>query len=164
MPKLIILRGPSASGKSTVAHMLKQKLEGQVVILDFDVYRGLFGRQGDYYPTAAKMILSDARIALDGGYEVIIDGFYRVDDYPNLLDEIIGSNNSQSYMFYFDTSLHETIRRHKTRKKSKQFGETELREWYYKPKPSGVHDNEYGIPEGFTADKAANFIMETIKQ
>lgn len=163
MTKLIILKGPSASGKSTVAKLLKQSLESKVCLLDFDVFRDDFlGKQDGYYSTAAKMLMSAATIALGSGYDVIIDGFYRMEDYPDLLPELIAKHPEQNYLFYFDVSLETTIKRHSKREKSAQFGEKELREWYYKPKATGIYDFEHKIPEPLSPAETVVYIKSKL--
>lgn len=164
MANLIILRGPSASGKSTVATLLKKTLKGKVAVFDFDIFRKNFlGLQGDYYPVAAKMLMDTALTALEAGYEVIIDGFYRMEMFPDLLPNLIKKHPDNNYMFYFDVSLDATIERHSNREKSDDFGEKELREWYYKPKASGIYDSEYRISETMTIDETLEFINSKIR-
>jgi len=123
MTKLIILRGPSASGKSTVAVKLRDSLENPVALLDFDIFRNTFlAKTGDYYPLASKMLMQTAATALENGYDVIIDGFYRIDSYPDLLPELIHKHPHNNYMFYFDVSLETTLQRHAGREKAHEFG------------------------------------------
>ncbi len=163
MTNLIILRGPSASGKSTVAKLLKQSLENKAAYLDFDVFRDDFlAKQGDYYLAAAKMLMTTATIALESGYDVILDGFYRMEDYPDLLPELVAKHSENNHMFYFDVSLETTIQRHSRREKSAKFGEKELREWYYKPKASGIYDFEHKIPETLSATEAVCYIKSKL--
>lgn len=164
MTNLIILRGPSASGKSTVAEQLKQLLKNHVAHLDFDVFReGFLGRHGNYSPAAAKMLMATASIALESGYDVVIDGFYRMEHYPDLLPELLAEHPENNYMFYFDVLLETTIERHAKREKSAEFAEEDLRKWYYRLKPSGIYEFEHKIPENLSATEAANYIIEKMK-
>jgi hypothetical protein len=110
------------------------------------------------------MLISDAKIALSSNYDVVIDGFYRLEISPNYLDELLVLNEYAIFMFYFDISLEETIRRHSKRQKFKEYGEDKLRDWYYPPKPNEVHDFEYRIPETNTLEQTLQFIKETIEQ
>ncbi|MEX0748972.1 MAG: AAA family ATPase [Candidatus Saccharimonadales bacterium] len=163
MTNLIILRGPSASDKTTVAKLLKQAMENNVALLDFDVFRGDFlDKKGEYYPAAAKMLMGTATIALESGYDVIIDGFYRSEDYPDLLSDLLEKHPESNFIYYFDVSLETTIHRHSNREKSNQFGEKELRQWYYKPKASAIYDNEYKISETLSATETVDFIKDKI--
>lgn len=165
MTKLIILRGPSASGKSTVASRLRDCLDNPIALLDFDIFRNTFlGKAGDYYPLASKMLMQTAATALENGYDVIIDGFYRMDSYPDLLPELLKMHPHNNSMFYFDVSLETTIQRHAIREKAHEFGEKELREWYYKHSATGVYDFEYRIAEDYSPEEAVKLIVSTIRQ
>jgi predicted kinase len=44
MNKLIILRGPAASGKSTIAKLFVESSAKDTALLDFDIYRQNFLR------------------------------------------------------------------------------------------------------------------------
>lgn len=164
MTNLIILRGPSASGKSTVAKKLRNHLEGPVALLDFDVFRDTFlDKKGDYYLVASKLLMQTTETALEARYDVIVDGFYRMENYPDLLPELIENHPQNNYMFYFDVSLETTIKRHQHRDKANEFGEKELREWYYKPSASGIYEFEHKISEELDVQETVDLILETMK-
>lgn len=163
MKNLIILIGPSASGKSTVANALKESLSGNTAVFDFDIFRETFlNKQDDYYPVSAEMLMSNVQIALNAGYDVIVDGFYRMDKYPDLLENLLRVHPENNYIFYFDFNLETTIKRHAGREKSNKFGEKELKDWYYLPKLSDRYNFEYKIPESFNVDETIEFINEKL--
>lgn len=65
-------------------------------------------------------------------------------------------------MFYFDISLEETLKRHKTRpsRDTATYTEGDLRTFYqdaYLP----VHKDERLIPEQFSVDEVVGYITET---
>ena len=164
MNSLIILIGPSASGKSTIANTLKEEFDNDTAVFDFDIYRENFlNKKGDYYPVSAQMLTDNILTALDAGYDVIVDGFYRVENYPSLLDEVIEKHASNNYIFYFDVSLETTIKRHAERDKRDKFGEKELKQWYYPAKFVTEYGFEYKIPESYSVEKTIKYIKETIK-
>lgn len=164
MSKLIVLRGPAASGKSTVANELASQSGCNVALLDFDVYRSTFlGKKGDYYPVAAKMLAGDAPIALEAGYDVVIDGFYRMENYPNFLADVFKVHPDDNYMFHFNVSLEETMRRHSRRPKAKDFGAKELKEWYYAPKPVDEYGFEYEVTQSLSVKEAVEYIRDITK-
>lgn len=164
MAKLIILRGPSASGKSTIAKKIVKSNSKDTALLDFDVYRlDFLNKKGDYYPTSAKMLMSDTIIALRADYDVVIDGFYRLENYPDLFEELLREHENENYMFYFDISLEETIHRHKGRPKADLYGEKELTEWYHTPKPNNNYKFEYKIKESSTIQETFDFIKNIAK-
>lgn len=163
MNSLIILIGPSASGKSTVASALKNELNNDTAVFDFDIYREIFlSKKGDYYSVAAQMLTDNVITALKAGYDVIVDGFYRIEKYPNLLDLVIKNHPENNYVFHFDVSLETTIKRHLNREKRDKFSEEKLKEWYYPSKFSTNYGFEYKIPELDSVEDTIKFIKEKL--
>ncbi|HVC36560.1 MAG TPA: AAA family ATPase [Candidatus Dormibacteraeota bacterium] len=165
--KLIVLRGPSGSGKSTVAKMLFESATRKIALIDQDHYRFIFkpagGGSKPNSDSIHKMIKSDTLIALKDGYDVILEGILSVKSYSKVLDEIFVKHPEGNFMFYFDISLEETLKRHKSRaEKFPDFGEKEMREWYPVAHRSN-HRLEQIIPEAFSAEKAFKFIKRTSK-
>lgn len=161
--KLIVLRGPSGSGKSTVANLLKQKARSRIALIEQDYYRFIFklagGGSKPNSDTIHKMIKCQTLIALQDGYDVILEGILSVRSYSIILDEIFEQHPNNNYMFYFDISLQETIKRHKTRKdKISDFGEDEMRKWYPMAHRSN-HRLENIIPERYSAEETLNKIL-----
>jgi hypothetical protein len=107
------------------------------------------------------MIKSDTLIALEDGYDVILEGILSVRSYGKILEEIFAQHAEENYMFYFDISFEETLRRHATRVvKSREFGAADMREWYPIAHKSG-HELEQVIPEDFSAEKTVALIART---
>ena len=61
------------------------------------------------------------------------------------------------YAYYFDIPFEETLKRHKTRAKSEEFGEKEMREWWVEKDYSDILD-EITITE----DKDKETIIQEI--
>ena len=85
--KLIILRGPSASGKSTVATELFKKATRNTCLIEQDYYRFMF-RPRDHgskqnSATMHKMITNNVLTALSDGYDVIAEGIFSTKSYAN---------------------------------------------------------------------------------
>lgn len=74
---LIVLRGNSASGKSTVASALRDRYGRGIAIVGRDNLRHIVLRERDV-PGGAYIGLVDtvARYALDHGYHTIIEGIF----------------------------------------------------------------------------------------
>ncbi len=165
--KLIVLRGPSASGKSTASKMLFNKAARRTVLIEQDHYRFMFKPAGGgtkpNSTTIHKMIKSNTLFALKDGYDVILEGILSVKAYGQVLEDIFTEHPEENYIFYFDTSLEETLKRH-TKKNIEplEFGEPELRKWYPTSFPSG-HKLEQVIPETFTPKETVEFIEKTSK-
>jgi len=133
-PKLIVLRGPSGSGKSTVAKIVFEGAKRKIALIDQDHYRFIFrpagGGSKPNTDTIHKMILHNTLQALNDGYDVILEGILSVRSYGEVLEEMFRRHPTENYMFYFDISFEETVRRHKTRVCKSEVGEADMHEWY----------------------------------
>lgn len=162
--KLIILRGPSGSGKSAVAKNLFEETRHKTALIDQDHYRFIFKPAGGgtkpNSDTIHKMISHNTLQALRDGYNVILEGILSVRSYGEVLEEIFLQHPEENYIFYFDISFEETLRRHAKRAKSVEFGEADMREWYPASHRSD-HQFEYIIPEQYSAKDTVNFIKQT---
>ncbi len=165
--KLIILRGPSGSGKSTIAKLLFKKAKRKVCLIDQDHYRFIFKPAGGGSKangsTIHKMIESDVLIALKDGYDVILEGILSVKSYSEVLESIFNKHPKENYIFYFDVSFKETLKRHAARTlKAPKFGEQEMKGWYPAAHRSN-HKLERVIPERFSIKDTVGFIKKTTK-
>lgn len=131
MGKLIILRGNSGSGKTTVAKELQKKFGYNTMLISQDEIRRNILWVKDGIDTKALPLMIEL---LKYGYEhsdiVILEGIMYEEQYNPLFkvaNELYGSN---VYSYYFDIPFEETIRRHQTRSKSQEFGEEHMRGWW----------------------------------
>ncbi|MCP3849937.1 MAG: kinase [Gammaproteobacteria bacterium] len=160
---LLILRGPSGSGKTTVARKLFGIANRKVALIEQDYYRFIFNPAGSgsrqNSDVIHQMIEHNTSIALQSGYNVILEGILSVKSYAKVIDRIISSHSGKSYIFYFDISFEETIKRHSTKEGNYKYGEAEMREWYPAAHKSG-HELENLIPEVFTIDQTVSHIIK----
>lgn len=181
--KLIVLRGPSGSGKTTTAKELFDGAKQRTVLIEQDYYRFIFnppgGGEKPNSDAIHEMIRNDVLIALDHGYHVILEGILSVQAYAKVLDDIFEQHPDNNYMFYFDISFEETVRRHKKRQTSppksiddkllvqdvkrferlQDFDESDMRQWYDGSHRSN-HKLEQIIPESFTLKDSLEFIRK----
>lgn len=115
MGKLIILRGNSGSGKTTVAKELQKKFGYNTMLISQDEIRRNILWVKDGIDTKALPLMIEL---LKYGYEhsdiVILEGIMYEEWYNPLFkvaNELYGSN---VYSYYFDIPFEETIRRHQT--------------------------------------------------
>ena len=152
MSRLVVLRGPSGSGKSTVARRLFEVASAPTCILDQDHYRFIFKPAGGGSRanggTIHRMIEHNVLSALEDGYDVILEGILSVPSYTTVLEAFFAAHDeSETFVYYFDISLEETLRRHVSRKNaSLTFDENDMRDWYSAAGPCG-HSFEQLIPE-----------------
>lgn len=142
MSRLVVLRGPSGSGKSTVARELFDRAVVPTCLIDQDHYRFTFKPAGGgsraNAGTIHRMIQHNVLSALDDGYDVILEGILSVPSYAGVLAAIFEAHPSGNFVYYFDVSLEETLRRHAFRKTDAlTFDEDDMREWYPGAGPCG---------------------------
>ncbi|MBQ0066027.1 MAG: kinase [Firmicutes bacterium] len=131
MNHLIILRGNSGSGKTTIANLLCDRIENSFLISQ-DIVRRSMLKESDGPNCETKDLVTElVKFGLERSKTVIIEGIFRAEWYEEMFAQIVPLFDSvQAY--YFDLSLEETTRRHQTRKEVHEFGEDKLRLWYKK--------------------------------
>ncbi|MGW5364078.1 AAA family ATPase [Actinopolymorpha pittospori] len=129
--RLVILRGNSASGKSTIAKRLRERLGRGVAWVEQDYLRRTVLREHDR-PGLPNIGLIDTtvRYALDAGYHVIADGIFGAERYGEMLRRLTDDHAGVTKHYYFDIQLEETQRRHQTKQLITVSPET-LSKWYH---------------------------------
>lgn len=162
MTKLVVLRGPSGSGKSSVARAIRAMQDRPVALIEQDYVRRVILSEGDV-PNGLniELIKRTVLFALDESYDVILEGIFDAGRYERMFEEIVQSHNANNYFFYFDIPLDETIRRHQFKPNKDEFGEKKLREWY-KEKDFLHCVKESIITKQSALDETVEFIIDEI--
>ena len=136
LPKLIILRGNSGSGKTTVAKELQKKLGGNTtgghpLLLSQDVVRRDMLKVKDGPHNEATLLLMEL---LKYGHEhneiTILEGILYADWYRPLFELARRLYGDQIYAWYFDLPFEETLRRHQTKPNCNEFGAEAMKRWW----------------------------------
>lgn len=87
--RLVVLRGNSASGKSSVAAGLRDRFGRGLALVGQDNLRRIVLRERDR-PGVANIGLIDTvtRYALDAGYHVVLEGILYADHYGTMLAQL----------------------------------------------------------------------------
>lgn len=139
--RLIVLRGNSASGKSSVAAGLRDSFGRGLAVVGQDNLRRTVLRERDR-PGAANIGLIDltARYAMDAGYHVVVEGILYADHYGDMLARLRADHRGPTHGYYLDVPFAETVARHATKPIADAVDENQLRDWY-RPRdvlPGGV--------------------------
>jgi hypothetical protein len=129
---LIILRGNSASGKSsTAAEIRRRHGRRDLAIVGQDNLRRDVLREHDI-PAGENIGLIDlvARYAFSHGFNVIVEGILRADHYGEMLGALIEDHQGQTRCYYFDVPFDETVKRHAAKPQASKYGDAEMRAWY----------------------------------
>lgn len=163
MQKLLILRGNSGSGKSTVAKKLREMMGDRTMLISQDVVRRDILGVKDYNGNPTVQLLYD--LAIYGrrqGFNVIIEGILKREVNTNMLKKLILEFGPNSHVYYFDIPFEETLRRHETKLNKDEFGEEAMRRWWLKKDYLGV-SNEKMIDEHMGEDEIVEMIYRDIQ-
>ena len=157
---LIIIRGNSGSGKSTVARQLQLLLEDTLLVPQDVVRRNMLRVKDNVGNLSVELIKQIALYGIGKMNYVIVAGILSTRKYKTTLTELIDTFE-ESHVYYYDISLKETIARHKTKPNRDDFGEAELTAWYTS---KGFLDspNEKIISETMSVDETVKMIISDI--
>lgn len=99
--RLVLLRGPSASGKSSVAQGVRDRFGRGLAIVGQDYLRRIVLRERDV-KGGANIGLIDrvARYALDtAGYHTVIEGIFTADRYGEMLTRLLADHRGVTRAF-----------------------------------------------------------------
>lgn len=129
-PKLIILRGNSGSGKTTVAHKLREASVRKIAIVGQDnIRRAILKEKEVDDGDNIDLIVNIVEFSLGRGYDVILEGILNFPRYGGMLKKLV-DQFPNNFVYYFEVSLEETLKRHVTKPNAHEFGEKEMRQWY----------------------------------
>lgn len=131
--RLVILRDNSGSGKSSVASALQQRRgrNGLAVVSQDLVRRQVLWANDTPGNPAIGLIDVMARYALDTGFSVVVEGILHPDRYAEMLRGLVRDHRGTTRAYFWDLPFDETLRRHATRAKTSEFGEQDMRDWWY---------------------------------
>jgi adenylate kinase family enzyme len=160
--KLIVLRGNSGSGKSSVARELQQRMGYGTALIEQDYIRRKLLRERDKpNQPNIELIALNVTFALSCGYNVILEGILPKDHYGSMLSRILNDHIGETYVYYFDIPFDETLNRHKTKPNAHEFGEVEMREWFREHDVLNVEDERI-IPQELTFEQTVVRILDDV--
>jgi len=157
--RLVVLRGNSASGKSSVAVGLRENFGRGLALVGQDNLRRTVLRERDR-PGAANIGLIDltARYALDAGFHVVVEGILYAHHYGDMLATLRAEHRGPTHGYYLDVPFGETLARHATKPIADDVSETQLRDWY-RPLDLLPGDTETVIDAGSALHETVDRIM-----
>lgn len=161
MTKLILLRGNSGSGKTTIARNLQSMLGNGVMRMGQDEIRrhmlNVSDRPGNLSIELIKYI---TLFGITHCKYVIVEGIFNKEKYGNMLQSIISSTHIKSYIYYFDLPYAETVRRHHS-KTYTDFSAQKLASWFVEKDTLNVK-NEKLITEMMTQNDILTMILNDL--
>ena len=131
MRKLIILRGNSGSGKTTIAKELQNRFGSNTMLISQDVIRRDILKVKDGENTPALPLMKELLIYGSNHSDVVIlEGIMYADWYKPLFELAVKLYGTEVYAYYFDLIFEETLKRHQTKPNCHEFGEEAMRRWW----------------------------------
>ena len=161
--KLIIIRGNSGAGKTTVAKALQKTLGRGTLLVSQDVVRRemMFVKDGEGNPAIGLM----KQIAEYGNGKskfVIVEGITAAKWYGDMFNELIDDFDDRYLAYYFDIPFEETVRRHNLKPNSHEFGEKEMRRWWNEKDFLNL-GKEKVITSDYSVTETVNSILKDIE-
>lgn len=129
MTKLVILRGNSGCGKTTVAQALRDRLNVSTMIVSQDVIRRDILNVKDIANNNSIPLMKEIISFGINRYDVIIlEGILTSSKYRDFLLDL-ETLVVECYYYYFDVSFDTTYKRHLL-KQTDEFGMQELKAWW----------------------------------
>lgn len=156
--RLIVIRGNSASGKSSVAAGLRARHgDGLALVGQDNLRRVVLGERDRRGAANIGLIDTVARYALDAGYHVVLEGILYASHYGAMLARLHDEHRGSTHGYYLNVPFTETLTRHAIRQRiaAYEYGETEMRAWY--------RDLDLLPQETETVIGAANTLQDTVE-
>lgn len=159
MAKLIILRGNSGSGKTTIAKELQKSLGRNTMLISQDVVRRDMLRVKDGENTEALPLMKELLTYGRNHCEIVIlEGIMYADWYQPLFELAVQLYGTDIFAYYFDLPFEETLKRHQTKPNCNEFGEEAMRRWWRDKDFSDVLSERV-----ITSEKGIQSIIDEIK-
>ena len=157
---LVMIRGNSGSGKSTVARALRQHFDPKPMLIAQDTVRREMLAVKDRPGNPTPELLADlCRWSAERGGLTILEGILDGDKYSGLFAQL-PAIFSRIHAYYLDIPFDETLRRHATRPQAADFGEDAMRSWYRAENPAGVIPEAAFGPDMGVEDMVARILRD----
>jgi adenylylsulfate kinase-like enzyme len=130
---LVIIRGNSGSGKSTIASELRRCMVERGIktaLVEQDYLRRTVLKEHDIENgDNVDLVEQTVRFCLARGYAVVLEGILTFARYGAMLTRLANTCD-RSAVYWLDVPFDETLRRHQTKPNAHEFGEAEMRLWW----------------------------------
>ena len=131
MAKLVIIRGNSGSGKSSLARKLQTHYgRGTLLIAQDTVRRDMLKEKVEPENLSIDLTETLARFGYENDLLVLVEGFYETDIYGQMLERLRNLFGPQTLAYYYDLTFEATIRRHQTRAKQEELTPADMKRWW----------------------------------
>jgi predicted kinase len=156
-PRLIVIRGNSGSGKSSVVEGIRTAFGRGIAYIEQDYVRRIIFQELDE-PDGAniELIGQMARHALARGFHTVVEGIMPTVRYSGMLAEL--AREYDGHFYYLDIPFEETVRRHAMRDKASASTAEDMADWY-RPRDLLERPVETIIDESSSLDATVHQIL-----
>jgi len=107
MNTIIVLRGPSGVGKSTISHLIQEKLGKNWTVIDVDKFKHYMPMKDGQVNRAERSLIAQnvskyfAKEMYDKGYDVILEEMYKKPFNDSLVEFLHGNNINYLKVFLY---------------------------------------------------------------
>lgn len=160
--KLIILRGNSGSGKTTIAKELQKIFGRNTMLISQDVIRRDMLKVKDGENTEALPLLKELlKYGRKHSAVTILEGILYADWYKPLFELAVREYGENVHAYYFDLPFEETVKRHLTKPNCMDFGEEAMKRWWREKDYIGFIE-EKNITEKDSIEDVVNMIRNEV--
>lgn len=136
MHKLVILRGNSGSGKTTVSKELQKRFGRNTMLISQDMVQlqMLYAKDAEALPLIIQLL----KYGRQNSDITILEGILDSEVYESLFEVAVKEYGADIFAFYYDLPFEETLQRHATKPNRAEFGEQDMRRWWKEKDYSNV--------------------------
>lgn len=145
--RLVVLRGPSRAGKSSLSMALRQR---PMSVVGQDHVRRIILKERDKLELTAAVELIDlnVRFCLDHGKDVVLEGILWSQKYGAMIRRLLADHRGHNLVYYLDVDFAETVARHTASPDAAEWTPDDMRDWW-------LGDDRLCIPEETVLDAKA---------
>ena len=163
--KLIIIRGNSGSGKTTIAKTIQKHLgSGTLFISQDTVRRDMLNIHDRKRNLSIDLIRQIAEYGKGKCEFVILEGILSKQRYGEMLHDLIHFYHEKVHIYYFDLSFEETVKRHNLRPKRMEFGKENICAVLVESKGLSWVDSEVLLTDDMSQEDVIELIIDQLQK
>ncbi len=157
--KIILIRGNSGSGKTSLANLLHKEIPGSCLIHQDVIRRDILNTHDDL--VIQELIIAMLEVMKKQEQPIILEGIFRKDKYQKLFDYLF--NHFDCDCYYYDLSFEETLKRHQTRNEKEEFDDKTMKSWFREQDQLNIAQ-EILFDQNVSLKQAIDKVIKNLKQ